>query len=137
MTTQEQITKRFHVTDAQLDAVAYFTDEATQTPLFKVLDDTTEYTVTWNVQDNRPQCGCDKAAEPGYCWHARAALAVLTIHVQAKRDEAEATRLMELAQADADAEREYLMSLPDYQPSERDVRAAQRQFQPKPFSLLR
>ena len=139
MTCQE-IATRYNVTSEQLDSVAYFVDEQSHTPLFKVQSATTPdltYTVKWNTQYNRPQCECWAAQDNRVCWHVRACLAVLAIHAQAKRDEAEAARQLELRAAEAKAEREYLDSIPPYNWPVAQIEHDAQRFAPRPFSLLR
>ena len=153
--TQVTINQRYNVTDAQLDSVTYFTDEATRTPLFKVhsaTDADTVYTVKWNSQYNRPQCECKAACDGRVCWHVRACLAVLSLHAQARRDQADIARQIALDTAELEAEREaceyaayrddcamqerVANATPYNWPAEQIEHDAQR-YAPRPFSLLR
>lgn len=139
----QRIIDRYHVTSQQLDAVAYFVDQSTGQPLFKVQSannpDVT-YTVKWNTQYNRPQCECKAACDGRLCWHCRACVAVLSIHAQARRDQADIARQIRLDDAELQAEREYrdyLDSIEPFQWPPAQVEHDAERYAPRPFSLLR
>ena len=138
--TNQDIAARYNVIPEQLDRVSYFIDEQTHTPLFKVQSATTSdliYTIKWNIQCNRPQCECRAAQDGRICWHVQACLAVLSLHAQAKRDQAEAATQLELREAEASAEREYLDTIKPYQWPAAQVDHDAERYAPRPFNILR
>jgi hypothetical protein len=136
VTSMKSINEQYRVTDEQIDAATRFVNSATHEVLYIVKsasEEGKEYKVTYNRNFNRFQCEC-KASQVGMnCWHVRSALVNEMMYRQAKRDEAEAkARIAEVA-----AEHERLMMVKPTRPSEADVKADQKRFAPRPFSLLR
>ena len=139
----QTIAKRYHVTDEQLDRVAFYVDQRTNKPHFVVasaVNPNLQYTVLWNSTFNRPQCQCQAAKSGVGCWHTRACMAVLAQHAQERRDQDEALRQIIQDTEELRAEREYrdyLDAIAPYQWPAAQIEHDAERYAPRPFSLLR
>ena len=130
------------VTASQLDACNRVIDEAKHEVFYLVqsaTDPAKTYQVRHHRQYNRLSCTCKANQQGMSCWHIRAVYEVARQYAEAKRAEAEArTRRLAEAKANEMAELEArVMSAMPVRYREEDIKAAQKRFQPNPFSLLR
>jgi hypothetical protein len=130
------IYQQYRVTPGQVDLCQRYVDEAPNS-VFYLVPSAHEaglfYKVEWNRQYSRFSCQCKANREGMSCWHVRACLVHATQYAEAKRGEVEA----EARIADEKAEYERLLLVPPTRPSEKEVRAACKRNESKPFSILR
>ena len=128
-------TKKYGVTDEQLDACTRVKNENTGETFYIVqsaTDPTVSYTVRYHQGHNRLTCTCKAGQTSNNCWHRRAVTEHNRQYHDLKKAEAAATKRIE--------EQELLqrvMNAKPYTPSEADIKAAQKRNQPNGFSLLR
>jgi hypothetical protein len=124
-------------TPEQLDSVTIVVDEATHQQFYLVrsaTDAIVTYQVRWNSHFSRWSCQC-KGNSAGYiCWHLRAALEVGRQHAELKRAEAEVEA--RIAENDAMMARVEHANQHPYQYSESEIKAAQKRYAPRLFSII-